>query len=68
MLLQLQNQTLFLGLQAVLLHIENQLPSVPIAYGNRMKETYESMEKILQFVKLFHASTDARTCLQLQKN
>lgn len=37
-------------MKAVLLHNQNQLPSVPIAYATSTKETYEVMEKILQFV------------------
>lgn len=42
--------TYFLGLKAVLLHNENQLPSVPIAYATNMKESYATMENILDLI------------------
>ena len=38
-----------IGLKAVLLPNENQLPSVPVAYATDMKESYQTMEKILRF-------------------
>lgn len=38
-------------MKAVLLHNENRFPSVPIAYATGMKETYNTMEKILRLVK-----------------
>lgn len=38
------------GLKAVLLHNENQLPSVPLAYATNMKETYETLAKILRVI------------------
>ena len=37
--------TYILGLKAVLLHNESQLPSVPVAYATDMKETYQNNEK-----------------------
>lgn len=37
-------------MKAVLLHNANQLPSVPIAYAKDMKETYDTMRKILQAI------------------
>lgn len=43
-------QLIFLGLKAVLLHNKNQLPSVPIAYATNMKESYATMEKILDMI------------------
>lgn len=39
------------SLKAVLLHNENVLPSIPIAYASFMKETYENMRTILDRVK-----------------
>lgn len=33
-----------------MLHNENQLPSVPIAYATNLKESYETMEKILDLI------------------
>lgn len=39
---------LSLGLKAVLLHNQNKLPSIPIAYATNTKETYEVMTKILR--------------------
>lgn len=39
------------SLKAVLLHNGNQKPSVPVAHCVGMKETYESMEKILIAIK-----------------
>lgn len=39
-----------IGLKAVLLHNENQFPSVPLAYATEMKETYGTMEKILRLI------------------
>lgn len=41
---------IIIGLKAVLLHNENQLPSVPLAYATDMKETYENLEKILRLI------------------
>ncbi|XP_051155322.1 uncharacterized protein LOC127277918 [Leptopilina boulardi] len=38
-------------LKAVLLHNENKVPSVPLAYATDMKETYEILEKILRLIK-----------------
>ncbi|KYN17741.1 hypothetical protein ALC57_09969, partial [Trachymyrmex cornetzi] len=38
------------ALKAVLLHNENKLPSVPLAYAIDMKETYENLEKILNVI------------------
>lgn len=35
------------SLKAVLLHMHNTQPSVPIAYGIKMKETYDTMKLIL---------------------
>ena len=42
--------TYILGLKAVLLHNENQLPSVLVAYATDMKETYQTMKKILRLI------------------
>lgn len=42
--------TNIIGLKAVLLHNNNQLPSVPVAYATDMKETYQTMEKILRLI------------------
>ncbi|XP_036342331.1 uncharacterized protein LOC118751619 [Rhagoletis pomonella] len=38
------------SLKVVLIHNENQLPTVPIAYATDMKETYQTMEKILRLI------------------
>lgn len=38
-------------LKAVLLHKGNKLPSVPIAHGHEMSETYETMKTLLSAVK-----------------
>lgn len=40
----------FIALKAVLLHNENKLPSVPLAYETDMKETYENWGKILHLI------------------
>ena len=39
------------SLKAVLLHIGNALPSVPIGHAVHMKETYENMKTLLTCVK-----------------
>jgi len=39
------------SLKAVLLHIGNEMPSVPVVHAVRMKETYETMEIILKLIK-----------------
>lgn len=39
------------SLKAVLLHITNKRPSVPVAYARNVKETYESMEAILRLIQ-----------------
>lgn len=39
------------SLKAVLLHIGNEFPSVPIAYGTKIPENYETMKTILQLIK-----------------
>uniref|UniRef100_A0A8D8TYE9 Uncharacterized protein n=1 Tax=Cacopsylla melanoneura TaxID=428564 RepID=A0A8D8TYE9_9HEMI len=40
-----------MSLKAVLLHIGNELPSVPLAHATNMKETYESMKLLLDKIK-----------------
>lgn len=42
---------LFLGLKAVLLHNNNLFPSVPLVYATKIKETYNSMTKILEITQ-----------------
>jgi hypothetical protein len=39
------------NLKALLLHIGNELASIPIAYSVHLKETYSSMKALLQNVK-----------------
>lgn len=39
------------SLKAVLVHIGNKKPSIPIAYGYKMKETYASLSNILTAIK-----------------
>lgn len=39
------------SLKAVLVHIGNEKPSIPIGFANGMKETYESMAKLLTAIK-----------------
>lgn len=39
------------SLKAVLIHNDNLRPSVPLAYVEKMPETYESMEKILKLIE-----------------
>lgn len=39
------------SMKAVLLHVTNTEPSVPLAYSNEMRETYETMKLILESVK-----------------
>lgn len=39
------------GLKAVLLHNENSFPSVPLAYATDVKESYDSMSKIINALK-----------------
>jgi len=39
------------SLKAVLLHNGNKIPSVPIAHGVNVKETYETMKDLLQLIK-----------------
>ena len=39
------------SLKAVLLHKTNSKPSIPLAYGTNMKETYETLGNILEKVK-----------------
>lgn len=39
------------SLKAVLLHVRNTLPSVPVAYGIKMKETYDTMQLILNSIQ-----------------
>lgn len=38
------------SLKAVLLHIGNKYPSVPIAYGREVKENYDTMKLILELI------------------
>lgn len=38
------------SLKAVLLHKDNKLPTIPLAYSTDTKETYQKMEEILQLV------------------
>lgn len=40
-----------LSLKAVLLHNGNIYPSVPVAYSTNMKETYENIARVLEFLK-----------------
>lgn len=40
-----------ISLKAVLLHIGNELPSVPIAYSRGLKEDYNTLKKLLKNVK-----------------
>ena len=40
-----------LGLKAVLLHNGNQYPSFPVGYGDLVKESYDTMKRILQYIK-----------------
>lgn len=39
------------SLKAVLLHIGNEHPSIPIAYATNLKESYESMKAILDLIQ-----------------
>lgn len=39
------------SLKAVLIHNGNSKPSIPLAYGFKMKETYDTMSKILSLIK-----------------
>lgn len=39
------------SLKAVLVHIGNQLPSIPVAYARNVKETYASMQAILMLTQ-----------------
>jgi len=39
------------SLKAVLLHNGNEMPSVPIAHGINVKETYETMKLLLELIK-----------------
>lgn len=39
------------SLKAVLLHNGNQYPSVPVGYGALVKESYDTMKRILQYIK-----------------
>jgi len=39
------------SLKAVLLHNGNKFPSVPVAYGALLKESYEAMKRVLQKIK-----------------
>ena len=47
--LEVQN-CMIIGLNSVLLHNENKLPSVPLACATDMKETYENLKKILHLI------------------
>ena len=38
-------------LKAVLLHNGNKKPTIPLVYADGLKETYKSMETILQLIK-----------------
>ena len=40
-----------LSLKAVLLHNKNMLPSIPVRYAAHMKETYENMKNLLQYIQ-----------------
>ena len=39
------------GIKAVLLHNGNTRPSIPLAYGMEVKESYETMQKLLNVIK-----------------
>lgn len=39
------------SLKAVLLHIGNELPSIPVGYAVHMKESYENLKRLLQAIK-----------------
>lgn len=43
-------------MKAVLLHNSNQLPSVPVAYANVLKETYSTMALLLEKINYKHHS------------
>lgn len=43
--------SIFTGLKAVLLHNESKYPSVPLAYATNMKETYDTLARILSLIK-----------------
>ncbi|XP_017466154.1 PREDICTED: uncharacterized protein LOC108378862 [Rhagoletis zephyria] len=53
-----------LSLKAVLLHIGNKKPSIPIAHAVNTKETYEEMQKILKFIK--YEEHDWKICSDLK--
>jgi hypothetical protein len=40
-----------MSLRAVLLHVGNELPSIPIGYVVHMKESYENMKLLLEAIK-----------------
>lgn len=52
------------SLKAVLLHVGNNLPSVPVFYSKVTKETYESMENILNCIS--YADHNWRICSDLK--
>lgn len=53
-----------LSLKAVLLHIGNQKPSIPIAHAVNTKETYETMQKLLKLIK--YEEHDWKICADLK--
>lgn len=36
------------SLKAVILHVKNKIPAIPVAYSTQTKETYKVMEQILE--------------------
>ncbi|XP_049306156.1 uncharacterized protein LOC125776677 [Bactrocera dorsalis] len=53
-----------LSLKAVLLHNGNKKPSIPIAHAVNTKETYEVMDKLLEFIK--YEEHDWKICADLK--
>jgi hypothetical protein len=52
------------SLKAVLLHIGNKLPSVPLAHAANMKESYENMKLLLE--KIQYAKYNWNICGDLR--
>lgn len=53
-----------ISLKAVLLHNGNELPSVPLAHGVHVKETYENLKNLLQQIQ--YAEHSCKICADLK--
>lgn len=53
-------------MKAVLLHVKNKIPSIPVAYSTETKETYEVLQQVLKDIDYEKADHQWRICCDLK--